>query len=120
MRMSVIALLHESIPHIFAVTITHVLATTWPSFQIHNTHQLRADFQQTTSAADSCGVNILSNYRSQRKAGMVLYHHGTSSGVARLFEQIAVLSINVVFLISSIFFTYRLVKIRLSASSAWE
>ena len=74
--------MNESIPLIFAVAITHVLATTWSNFQTQKTHQCRTDFQLTTTAADSCGVNILPDYGSQRKAAEVrdLYYHGTSSG----------------------------------------
>jgi hypothetical protein len=93
MGMSVIALMNESIPHIFVVLITHILATTWSGFQISNTRQFNQTFQQTTLKADSCNVNLLPSYWSQRNAA-----------------EIAVLSINVIFLMSSIFFTHRLIK----------
>lgn len=71
MGMSVIALMNESIPHIFAVLITHVLATTWSGFQISNTRQFSQNFQQTTRNADSCNVNLLPGYWSQRNAAEV-------------------------------------------------
>lgn len=71
MGMSVIALMNESIPHVFAVLITHVLATTWSGFQIYNTHEFRKDFQQNTSNPDSCNMNLLPSYWSQRNAAEV-------------------------------------------------
>lgn len=71
MGMSVIALMNESIPQIFVVLITHVLATTWSGFQISNTRQFNQSFQQTTLEADSCNVNLLPSYWSQRNAAEV-------------------------------------------------
>ena len=71
MGMSVIALMNESIPHIFVVLITHVLATTWSGFQISNTRQFNQSFQQTTLKADSCNINLLPSYWSQRNAAEV-------------------------------------------------
>jgi len=64
MGMTIIALLNESIPLIAAFLI-HILVTTWSGFQIYSTHQFGQDFQQTSSKAESCGVNLC---RSQRNA----------------------------------------------------
>ena len=71
MGMAVIALLNESIPHIIAVAITHLLATAWSVFQIFNTQQFREDFQKKTSPADVCDANLLPNYWSQRNPAEV-------------------------------------------------
>jgi len=71
MGMSVIALMSESIPHLFAVLVTHVLATTWSGFQIYNTREFREDFQEKTLQADSCNANLLPSYWSQRGAAEV-------------------------------------------------
>ena len=120
--MSVIVLMNKSMLHIFAIAITHILATTWSSFQLQNTHQFRTDFQQTTMPADSCGVNILPNYWSQQNAAKVTgpVLSWNELWVTQPSKQITVLSINVVFLISPIFFAYHLVKVCLTASSAWK
>jgi hypothetical protein len=71
MGMSVIALMNESIPHLFAVLVTHLLATAWSGFQIYNTRQFREEFQQETIKADSCNINLLPSYWVQRNAAEV-------------------------------------------------
>jgi len=71
MGMTIIALLNESIPHLIAAFLTHILATTWSGFQIYSTYQFRKEFQQATSKAESCDTNVLPDYWSQRNAAEV-------------------------------------------------
>ena len=56
--MKIIALLNESIPHFITASFTHILATTWSGFQVYSIYQFRQDLRQTTSKAESCGVNL--------------------------------------------------------------
>jgi len=65
LAMSLVALLNESIPHIVASLLTHILATAWGGFQIWSTADFREDFNGLTSTG-ACGVDLLPNYWSER------------------------------------------------------
>lgn len=64
--MSFVALLNESIPHIVAALLTHVLATMWSGFQIANTQDFRRNFITLTADGACKGVNLLPNYWKDR------------------------------------------------------
>ncbi|KAH9947951.1 hypothetical protein B0H21DRAFT_851085, partial [Amylocystis lapponica] len=63
--MSLVALLNESIPHIVASLLTHMVATAWGGFQIFNTSQFHHQFNMLTIGG-ACGVNLLPRYWTQR------------------------------------------------------
>ncbi|KAI0080021.1 hypothetical protein K474DRAFT_381765 [Panus rudis PR-1116 ss-1] len=90
--MSLVALLNESIPHIFASLLTHVLATAWGGFQIVHTKQFRANFIRLSNGA--CGINLLPHYWADRAKA-----------------EIPSLVLNVVALFISAFLTWRLIKL---------
>jgi hypothetical protein len=46
LAMSIVAVLSESIPHVIASLITHVMATAWGAFQISHTSNFRDDFNR--------------------------------------------------------------------------
>lgn len=56
---SIVALLNESIPHILASLLTHVMATAWGAFQIKHTADFRADFKRVITDS-ACKRAILS------------------------------------------------------------
>lgn len=93
LAMSLVALLNESIPHIFASLLTHILATAWGGFQIANTSQFRSDFARLTTNG-ACGVNLLPSYWKDR-------------GHAELPSLI----LNIVALFISAYLTWRLMKL---------
>jgi len=92
--MSVVAILNESIPHIIASLLTHLLATAWSGYQLYNTALFREEFQRSTIDSRRCGdVNLLPGYWQQRNAA-----------------EIGVLVVNGVSLLAMTFLSWRLVK----------
>jgi hypothetical protein len=96
--MSFVALLNESMPHMFASLLTHVLATAWSGFQISNTAVFKANFKRMITDGACDGVTLLPDYWDDR---------------ARL--EYPILALNVVSLIISAFLTWKLVKVSLSS-----
>jgi len=93
--MSAVALLNESIPHIIASLLTHMLATGWSGFQIWNTANFKADFQHYITDGACNGVpSLLPNYWQQRA-----------------YLEIPTLALNVVALLISCVLTWKLVKL---------
>ncbi|EJD04260.1 uncharacterized protein FOMMEDRAFT_133567 [Fomitiporia mediterranea MF3/22] len=64
--MSIVAILNESIPHIIASLVTHVLATIWGGLQINHTEEFRRQFNELTTQGACDGVNLLRNYWKAR------------------------------------------------------
>ncbi|QRW00093.1 hypothetical protein RhiJN_28111 [Ceratobasidium sp. AG-Ba] len=91
--MSVVALLNESVPHIIASFLTHVLVTAWSVFQIIHTANFRSEFTRVTTRGACGGVNLLPTYWK-----------------ARANAEIPVLVLNVIVLISSAYMSWRLLK----------
>ncbi|KAJ7630524.1 hypothetical protein FB45DRAFT_793057 [Roridomyces roridus] len=93
--MSMVALLNESIPHIIASLLTHVLATVWSAYQIFNTAMFRHDFDSYITNGACAGVpSLLPTYWESR---------------SRL--EIPLLALNVATLIVSCVLTWKLVKL---------
>lgn len=94
--MSLVALLNESIPHIFASLLTHVLATMWTGYQINHTAVFRANFNRVITKGACAGVPIpfLGNYWQMRAIAEYL-----------------TLAFNIVALIISVYLTWKLVKL---------
>ncbi|KAI0359062.1 hypothetical protein OH77DRAFT_1420605 [Trametes cingulata] len=63
--MSLVALLNESIPHVVASLLTHILATAWGGFQIFNTEVFHRKFTTLTTNG-ACGINLLPDYWKAR------------------------------------------------------
>ncbi|CAL1696285.1 unnamed protein product [Somion occarium] len=91
--MSLVAILNESIPHIFASLFTHILATAWGGFQIFHTARFRANFVRLT-VNGACGINLLPTYWK-----------------GRANAEIPSLVLNAAALLVSTFLTWRLVKL---------
>ncbi|TFK93548.1 hypothetical protein K466DRAFT_100398 [Polyporus arcularius HHB13444] len=90
--MSLVALLNESIPHIVASLLTHILATAWGGFQIFNTEVFHRKFTALTTQG-ACGVNLLPDYWKDRSNA-----------------EIPSLALNCFALLVSVFLSWRLMK----------
>lgn len=97
--MSIVALLNESIPHILASLVTHMMATSWAAFQITHTANFRADFNRVITNGACDGVSLLPNYWRDRGGA-----------------EIPSLALNVFALLISSFLTWRLIKVNFSPS----
>ena len=64
--MSIVALLNESIPHIIAAMVTHLLVTVWTIFQIFQTETFHGLFTKLTTNG-ACQKNILGNFWEERR-----------------------------------------------------
>ncbi|KAG7099581.1 hypothetical protein E1B28_001411 [Marasmius oreades] len=92
--MSIVAILNESIPHIVASLLTHLLATGWSGFQINHTASFRHDFTRFISQG-ACAEKYLSpNFWTQR-----------------VVVEYIILSFNIVALLISAYLTWKLVKL---------
>lgn len=66
--MSLVALLNESIPHVIASLLTHLLATGWAAFQIVNTKSFEDDFARVITHGACNGVpSLLGGYWKVRQ-----------------------------------------------------
>ncbi|QRW27156.1 hypothetical protein RhiXN_01751 [Rhizoctonia solani] len=91
--MSVVALLNESVPHIIAAFLTHLLSTGWSIFQLVQTANFRFEFNRLTTRGACGGVNLLPIYWKMR-----------------VNIEIPTLVLNVVVLLSSAYMSWRLLK----------
>lgn len=66
--MSVVALLNESLPHMVASLLTHVLATAWAGLQLSHTANFHSTFTRVITNGACNGVPLLSDYWEQRAA----------------------------------------------------
>jgi len=63
--MSIVALLNESIPHMLASLVTHIIVTAWSAFQLDHTKNFQNDFKSII--LDLCdGQNLLPTYWKDR------------------------------------------------------
>ncbi|KAL5534527.1 hypothetical protein ACEPAG_990 [Sanghuangporus baumii] len=92
--MSIVAILNESIPHIIASLLTHVLATAWGGFQIWHTNNFRENFVKLTAHGACDGINLLSTYWKPRANA-----------------EVASLVLNAVALVLSGFLSWKLFKL---------
>lgn len=76
-----------------ASLLTHILATSWASFQIIQTQEFHTDFAKLTTDG-ACGINLLPNYWKTRADA-----------------EIPSLALNVVALLLSVFLSWRLIKV---------
>lgn len=91
--MSIVALLNESIPHMIASLLTHILATTWSGLQLNHTANFRATFNRVITNGACNGVALLPSYWDERADA-----------------EYPALVLNVVALLISAFLTWKLVK----------
>jgi len=66
-----VQLLNESIPHIIAAFLTHVLSTIWSGFQLAHTAAFRRNFNALTVDGACRGINLLPGYWSARAGAEV-------------------------------------------------
>ncbi|KAJ7462796.1 hypothetical protein B0H11DRAFT_1734961 [Mycena galericulata] len=93
--MSTVALLNESIPHIIASLLTHVLATAWSGYQIYHTANFRQDFDNLiTHGACDGAPSLLPTYWEDRARA-----------------EIPTLALNAAALVISCVLTWKLVKL---------
>jgi len=64
--MSIVAILNESIPHIIASLVTHLVVTGWAGFQIFNTTQFHRNFVEVTANGDCHPIDLLPTYWQSR------------------------------------------------------
>ncbi|KNZ79627.1 Transcription factor tau subunit sfc3 [Termitomyces sp. J132] len=93
--MSVVALLNESIPHILASLLTHMMATAWAAFEIKHTADFKSYFTRviTNGACSRVSMSLLPSYWRDR-------------GIAEFTS----LAFNVLALLISSFLTWNLFK----------
>ncbi|KAF8592010.1 hypothetical protein K439DRAFT_1379802 [Ramaria rubella] len=72
LSMSIVALLNESIPHICAALVTHLLVTVWTIFEIFQTEQFRQEFARLTTNGACSPHNLLGTYWDQRKDAEIM------------------------------------------------
>jgi len=90
--MSVVAILNESIPHLIASLLTHLLATVWSGYQVEMTADFHTQFGHLI-VDGPCQANLLPDFWNTRRDA-----------------EIAIVALNAaVFLIMS-FLSYKLVK----------
>jgi len=87
-------ILNESIPHIIASLLTHMLATAWAGFQIAHTADFKADFSRLVTNGACKPIDLLPHYWEQRRNA-----------------EIPSLTLNVAALLTSAFLTWKLVKV---------
>jgi hypothetical protein len=92
--MSIVAILNESIPHILASLLTHMVATGWAGFQISHTADFRRQFLALTVEGACKPLNLLPTYWKMR-------------GIA----EISSLSFNITALLISAVLTWKLMKL---------
>ncbi|KAF9270578.1 hypothetical protein L218DRAFT_914723 [Marasmius fiardii PR-910] len=92
--MSIVAILNESIPHILASLLTHVLATGWSGYQINHTATFRRDFSRVITQGACQGKTLLPNFWTQR-----------------VIVEFITLAFNIVALLISAYLTWKLVKL---------
>ncbi|KAG8981732.1 hypothetical protein FRB90_007044, partial [Tulasnella sp. 427] len=92
--MSFVALLNESIPHIIAALLTHVLATMWSGYQLANTQSFRSSFLTLTMNGACKGVNLLPSYWKSRGGA-----------------EISILALNCVALLVSALLSWKIIKV---------
>ena len=95
-------ILNESIPHIVASLLTHMIATAWAAFQLVQTADFKADFNRLSTNGACNKVNFLPQYWKQRNDA-----------------EISSLAFNVAALLTSAFLTWRLMKVCLSFGMHW-
>jgi len=91
--MSFVALLNESIPHVAASLLTHLMATGWAVNQVSATQKFRSDFTRVITNGACDGVALLPNYWQRRGSA-----------------EIVVAALNVFALVVAAFLSWKLVK----------
>ncbi|KAF7320177.1 B-block-TFIIIC domain-containing protein [Mycena kentingensis (nom. inval.)] len=93
--MSIVALLNESMPHVIASLLTHVLATAWSGFQISQTAAFRGNFNHLITKGACNGVpSLLPTYWEDRARA-----------------EVPTLALNALGLVVSSVLTWKLVKL---------
>jgi len=92
--MSVVAVLNESIPHILASLVTHLMATAWAAFQITHTANFRHDFNRIITHGACKNISLLPHYWD-----------------ARGKAEIPSLALNAIALFVCSFLTWKLIKV---------
>lgn len=89
-----VALLNESMPHIFASLLTHMMATAWAGFQIYHTANFREEFNNIIVNGACVGTNLLPTYWEERSKA-----------------ELPSLVLNIVAMFLSCFLTWNLIKV---------
>jgi len=92
--MSVVAILNESIPHVLASLLMHMLLTGWSGFQISSTAQFHNNFRRLATEGGCNPANLLATYWNLRRDA-----------------EIALLVSNTLALIVAGFLSWRLTKV---------
>jgi hypothetical protein len=92
--MSIVALLNESIPHIIASLVTHVMATAWAAAQLTYTEAFRVSFNRIITQGACGGVSLLPDFWK-----------------ARANAEIPILALNAFGLLGSALLSFKLLKL---------
>jgi hypothetical protein len=92
--MSIVALVHQSIPHIIASLVTHVMATAWAAAQLNYTEAFRVTFNRIITQGACGGVSFLPDFWK-----------------ARANAEIPILALNAAGLLVSALLSFRLLKL---------
>ena len=92
--MSVVALLNESIPHILASLLTHLMATAWAGFKVIHTANFRSDFHRVITTGACNKASLLPHYWE-----------------ARSKAEIPSFALNIIALFVSSYLTWKLIKV---------
>jgi hypothetical protein len=93
--MSIVALLNESIPHIIAGLVTHVMATSWSAAQLTYTETFRVSFNRIITQGACGGVSFLA----------------PDFWKARAYAEIPILALNAFGLLVGGLLSWRLLKL---------
>lgn len=90
--MSLVAILNESIPHVIASLLTHLLATAWSAYQVEMTAEFHTEFAHLI-VDGPCQANLLPDFWNTRRDA-----------------EIAVVALNAAVLLAMSFLSYKLIK----------
>ncbi|CAE6491429.1 unnamed protein product [Rhizoctonia solani] len=91
--MSIVALLNESVPHVIAAFLTHLLTTGWATFRLTQSANFHSEFDRLTTHGACGGVNLLPSYWR-----------------TRVNIEIPILVLSGVVLLSSAYMSWKLLK----------
>ncbi|KZT36026.1 hypothetical protein SISSUDRAFT_1050474 [Sistotremastrum suecicum HHB10207 ss-3] len=93
--MSLVALLNESMPHMLASLLTHMMATAWAVYQLKNTADFHQDYNRIiTDGACRTSGNLIPSYWQSRRAA-----------------EIPIAVLNGAALLLSAFLTYKMIRL---------
>ena len=109
-----VQVLSESIPHLGAAFLGHLLGAAWATYRLISTYHLTNDYRRIIVPQACGGVDALGDWWDVRAQHAVSTFHGC----IKLFssDQIAILVANVLTMIAFLWFSVRLFRVWLPAT----